>query len=83
MICKNKLAVPNSKTCHQEKTFRILKQRKLSVSLVRAINNINESVDKIELPKPKNCLGEIRVRKGSRMNEFCDDFCWEWSTPPE
>lgn len=80
VICKNKLSIPNSKTCHQEETFRIVKNRKLSVSLAKSINNDNQYVDEMDVPSPRNYLGEIRIRKGSRMSVFCGDYCWQWST---
>ena len=70
MVCKNKLAIPNSKTCHQEETFRMVKNRKLFVSLARSINNDKTFVDEIDVPSPRDHLGELCVRKGSRMADF-------------
>ena len=82
-LCRNKLSIPNSKTCHQEEVFRIRKGRKLFISLKRAVSNRLEPVDKFEIPPPNNYLGEARVRKRLRMQDFCDDNCWKWSAPAQ
>ena len=82
MLCRSKSSIPGSRTCHQELNIRIRKARKLIVSLVRAVNNRNESVDKIDMEPSVDRRGKAYIRKDSEEDDFCGESCWIWSTPP-
>lgn len=82
MLCRSKLSIPDSRTCHQEQNIRIRKARKLIVSITRAVNNRNESVDKIDMDPSVDRPGKAYIRKDSEMDDFCGESCWIWATPP-
>jgi len=81
MLCRDKEAIVGSRTCHQQKFFRIRKAKKQIVSLRYVANNEDSAVDAIHVPSSIGYERKAFIRTDLSLPSFCGIDCWRWSEP--
>ena len=79
MLCRDKDLIVGSRTCHQQRYFRLRKTKRQIVTVVRVANN--EAVDGIKVPSSNEYEDQAYVRTDLSLPSFCGTVCWSWSAP--
>lgn len=83
MLCRNKglIEQATTRTCHQQKNFRLGLIRSQFITLQRIGNGLARTIDKVKVPSPKKYIELAYVRKTTRLLPMCGDECWTFTTP--